>query len=370
MTATVLADILVVIFVAVAWSASKGWTQQVPSRMQGIVESLGGFVYNMCKTTAGSNARLLFPLIATIFFFLLITNWMKLIPGVESVGVMHCAGHNSPDIGINITSGQPRIGNRLWVDSILSTGYDATEENYHACHEMLEGIVEAPSAAALAAAAETLREEETALLVGLDEQVEAGTITEEQRDEQVDALRLEVAEEVYPHAGIPLSADALEKGVIAYPHVVTPYVRGASTDLNLTFGLAIISFFAIQIFGVIALGPNYFQKFVNVSALGNAGKKPMGLMDFGVGLFEIISEIGKVISLSFRLFGNMFAGGILLAVMSFLVAFLLPGVFVGLELIVTTIQAYVFAVLTLVFSAQAMEGHHSDDLEVDGSHSH
>jgi F-type H+-transporting ATPase subunit a len=112
---------------------------------------------------------------------------------------------------------------------------------------------------------------------------------------------------------------------------------------------------------VLVQGPNYFQKFVNLRALGNAGKKPMGLMDFGVGLFEIISEFAKIISLSFRLFGNMFAGGVLLAVMSFLVAFLLPMVFVGLEVVVTTIQAYVFATLTLVFSAQAMEGHHGDD---------
>ncbi len=124
--------------------------------------------------------------------------------------------------------------------------------------------------------------------------------------------------------------------------------------------LALISVFAIQIFGVKAQGPNYFQKFVNLRALGNAGKKPLGVIDFGVGLIEIISEIGKIISLAFRLFGNMFAGGILLIVMSFLVAAILPMVFYGLEIIITTIQALVFAVLTLVFVSQAMEGHHEE----------
>jgi F-type H+-transporting ATPase subunit a len=138
-------------------------------------------------------------------------------------------------------------------------------------------------------------------------------------------------------------------------------VRGAATDLNLTIGLALVTFFAIQVFGVAAQGPAYFQKFINIRALGTLQKKPLGAVDFLVGIFEIVSEIGKIISLAFRLFGNMFAGGILLAVMSFLVATLLPVVFYGLEVIVTSIQAFVFAVLTIVFSAQAMEGHHSDD---------
>jgi F-type H+-transporting ATPase subunit a len=157
-------------------------------------------------------------------------------------------------------------------------------------------------------------------------------------------------------------------GAIPYVLVVTPYVRGAATDLNLTIGLALVTFFAIQVFGVAAQGPAYFQKFVNINALGSLSKKPLGAIDFLVGLFEIVSEIGKIISLAFRLFGNMFAGGILLAVMSFLVAALLPVVFYGLEVIVTTIQAFVFAVLTIVFSAQAMEGHHSDDEHHEDDH--
>jgi F-type H+-transporting ATPase subunit a len=87
----------------------------------------------------------------------------------------------------------------------------------------------------------------------------------------------------------------------------------------------------------------------------------MGIMDFGVGLFEIISEIAKMISLAFRLFGNIFAGQLLLFIIGFLVATLLPVAVYGLEFAVGAIQAYVFAVLTLVFSAQAMQGHGHDD---------
>ncbi len=152
--------------------------------------------------------------------------------------------------------------------------------------------------------------------------------------------------------------------------IVTPYLRGATTDLNLPLALALIVFVAIQVLGVAAQGPNYFQKFVNLMALGNLGKKPLGAIDFIVGLLEIISELGKIISLTFRLFGNLFAGGILLAVMSFLVGLILPVIFMGLELIVASIQAYVFAILTIVFSAQAMSGHHGDDEHHEEAHDH
>lgn len=370
LTATVLADIMVLIFVGLAWRASKGWSKQVPNRMQSIAELFGGFMYDFCKSIGGKNARLLFPIVASIFIFLLAVNWMKLLPGVESVGVMHCAGHANPEIGITVSAGHPRIGDRLWVDQVLFAGYPANEDNYHACEEYQEGHVVAPTDAQLSEAATHLREEEDSLRAELDAAVEAGEITSDQRSDQIDALRMEVTEELYEHAAVPLTADNLERGVIPYLYVVTPFVRGGSTDLNLPIGLALIAFVAIQVFGYIAQGPDYFQKFINLRALGNLSKKPLGAVDFAVGLFEIISEFGKIISLSFRLFGNLFAGGILLAVMSFLVAFILPGFFIGLEIIVTTIQAFVFAILTLVFSAQAMEAHHGGDEHGDEAHEH
>ncbi len=361
LTAMVLADLMIVAFVFLAWRVSKGWTNRVPGRFQSYVELLGNFIYDLCKSVGGKNGKMLMPIVASIFVFLLAVNWMKLLPGVESVGVMHCAGHSSPEIGISVTAGHPKLGARLWVDEALFTGYPADEDDYHACEEYKENKDAKPSGDALKAAAALLRSEEELLLSELDQEVEAGLITAEERDLQVEALRLEVVDTVYHHPSVAITADELEKGVVPYLFVVTPYVRGGSTDLNLPLGLALISFVAIQVYGYIALGPNYFQKFININALGNLNKRPLGAVDFLVGLFEIVSEFGKIISLSFRLFGNMFAGGILLAVMSFLVAFILPGVFIGLEVIITTIQAYVFAVLTLVFSAQAMEGHHGDD---------
>ncbi|MBN1565162.1 MAG: F0F1 ATP synthase subunit A, partial [Anaerolineae bacterium] len=123
------------------------------------------------------------------------------------------------------------------------------------------------------------------------------------------------------------------------------------------------AFIAIQVFGVQALGISYFAKFINTPALGNMDKNPMGAMDFVVGLLEIISELAKIVSFGFRLFGNIFAGQVLLFVMTFLVATLLPAIFYGLELFVGLIQAFVFAMLLLVFSTMAMAGHGHDDEE-------
>ncbi len=359
-TATLLASIIVLILIAVGWRVSKGWTKEVPGRFQSFLELIGDFIYGQTKNFAGAKPlarNWLFPLAASIFLFLLVANWMKLFPGVETVGVLHCAGHSAPEIGITVTTGNPVLGNQLYVPSPLFTGYPATEEDYHHCEEYKEGKIAKPDKEALKAAAKTLREEEQALIAAMDAQ----GVTGAERDDQINALRKEATEALWPHAPIGLSADALEQGVVPYLQVITPYVRGATTDLNLTIGLALVAFVAIQVFGVAAQGPNYFQKFINLRALGSLGKKPLGAIDFIVGLLEIISELGKIISLAFRLFGNMFAGGILLAVMSFLISLILPVIFLGLEVIITSIQAFVFAVLTIVFSAQAMEGHHGDE---------
>lgn len=360
------ADIVVVLLALLAWRVSKGWRQEVPGRIQSIFELLGDFVYGMTKNFAGTSKlarNWLFPLAASIFFFLLLVNWMKLIPGYESVGVIHCAGHSDPEIGITISSGYPLKDNRLWVNTPLNSGFAADEEDYHACEEYKEGHVEVPDQEALAAAAATLREEEAALRAVWESLPEAERPTADEQQASIDALRMEATESVWHHPSVPLSADELENGVRPYLFVVTPYLRGGSTDLNLTIGLAVIVFFAIQIFGVVALGPSYFLKFINLPALGNASKNPVGSIDFVVGLFEIISEFGKIISLAFRLFGNLFAGGILLAVISFLVATVVPMVIYGLELIITTVQAFVFAVLTLVFAGQAMVSHHHSEDE-------
>lgn len=163
-----------------------------------------------------------------------------------------------------------------------------------------------------------------------------------------------------------IGADATTRNNQIY--TVAPFVRGVATDLSFTIGLALLAFFMIQYFGISELGLDYFQKFVNFRAIGNIGSNPIGGVDFVVGLFEIISEFGKIISLSFRLFGAIFAGTILYAVILFLTGSGIPVIILLLEIIVGTAQALVFAVLTLLFCAQAMESHHGDHDDHDDHH--
>lgn len=358
--AILVADVAVIAFIVLARRATNNFTREVPTRFGSIVEMIGDFLYGQAKSFVGTAPivkRWIFPFAATIFVLLLAANWMKLLPGVESVGLLHCAhagfsGYPAREVG---------PGYQLYVNSPLNSGVRATEEDYHACEHFMAGTF--PTEAELNTAADSLAAAEAALVAELNQDT---NLSASERDERINAVRLENIEPVYHHAHFPITADELRSGIRPYIMVITPWIRGASTDLNLTVGLALVAVVAIQIFGVVAQGPNYFQKFVNLRALGNLKKKPLGAIDFVVGIFEIISEFAKIISLAFRLFGNMFAGGVLLAVMSFLIAAFLPVIFIGLEIIITSVQAYVFAVLTLVFVGQAMHGHHGDDDEHEG----
>ena len=128
-----------------------------------------------------------------------------------------------------------------------------------------------------------------------------------------------------------------------------PLLRSASTDLNTTIALALVSVALTQVYGVQHLGfGSYAAKFVNLRG------GPIGLF---VGVLELVSEFAKIISLSFRLFGNMFAGEVLLATMAFLIPWVASVPFMGLELFVGLMQAFVFAILTLVFMTMATTSH-------------
>ncbi|MEI6836043.1 MAG: F0F1 ATP synthase subunit A [Candidatus Falkowbacteria bacterium] len=137
-----------------------------------------------------------------------------------------------------------------------------------------------------------------------------------------------------------------------------PYLRGATADLNTTLALATIGVVISHILGVMSLGAwNYLNKFINFKALLEIPKKVLkdptiliiNPIKIFVGFIEIISELAKVASLSFRLFGNVFAGEVLLASMSAILAFGLPIPFLFLEVLVGLIQALIFAMLILTY---------------------
>lgn len=120
-----------------------------------------------------------------------------------------------------------------------------------------------------------------------------------------------------------------------------PYFRAGTADLNTTLALSIISCFSTWILGIKFLGTSYFARF----------KNPL----------ELISEFSRLISFTFRLFGNIFAGEVLLVVMLAIAPLVIPSVFYGLEIFVGAIQAFVFAMLTLVFMNLATESHGEGD---------
>ncbi|MDO8566479.1 MAG: F0F1 ATP synthase subunit A [Candidatus Moranbacteria bacterium] len=135
---------------------------------------------------------------------------------------------------------------------------------------------------------------------------------------------------------------------------IVPFLRSTSADLNFTIALSIIVVLTIQVSGIMALGIVKYGKKFFVSPF----HKPYGLGTI-MGLLELVSEFAKLLSFSFRLFGNIFAGEILLIVMLHLVPYFIPLPFLFLEVFVGFIQAAVFAMLTLVFLKMAMmEGAH------------
>lgn len=128
--------------------------------------------------------------------------------------------------------------------------------------------------------------------------------------------------------------------------IFIPLFRSGASDLNFTLGLAIVAVFLIHIFGVGAIGAmKHAGKFFNV-------RSPI---NFFVGILELVSEVAKIISFSFRLFGNIFAGEVLLLIMAFLIPYAVPVPFLMLEIFVGFVQALVFAMLTMVFISIAVQ---------------
>jgi F-type H+-transporting ATPase subunit a len=269
LTNTLVATFLVdIILIALAFTVKRSLSGDslVPKGMAGAIEALLEAILNLTESTAGKWTKAIFPWFATITLLVLIANWMELIPGVDSIGIINPHHVENFEEICQVS----HFGPIAW----LAPSPDADE----AANECARAFI--------------------------------------------------------------------------------PYVRVVSTDLNFTAALAVISVVMTQVFGVRALGPGYFKKFWNTSTLFSV--PVFGLIDFAVGLLEIVSELAKILSFSFRLFGNIFAGSVLLFVMGSLVPVVVQSGFLMLEFFVGLIQAIVFGMLTMVFMAQATQSHHGD----------
>jgi F-type H+-transporting ATPase subunit a len=231
--------------------------QLVPSGLQNLLELALETFWGLVHGIAGEKwGRRFFPIVATIFFFFLVSNWMGILPFYGSVGLLVPAHEG---VGHEIA---PLVGGI----SMLTR-------------------VEAP---------------------------EGGG------------------------------------------YKLAPFLRSGATDLNIPLAMAIISVLLTQYFGVKALGVRYFKKFIAIDFSRGIFN---GLLGIFVGILELVSEFAKIISFTFRLFGNVFAGEVLLAVLAFLIPYLISVPFYGLEVFIGFIQALVFSMLTLVFFSLATAGH-------------
>lgn len=263
-----------------------------------IIEALHGLVNGV--TGDLKKTRLFFPVISSFFLWILLNNWLGLVPGVGTIRIIEEA-----ETHVEETHTEETTDEHMEVETV--------EEH--------SGLVETVHAA------ETTHEEELLVEDGHMEVVESEEHTN-------DMVAGEVEETVKDHG--------------TSEHVkYVPVFRPGTADLNTTLALAIVSIFVTQIFGIKYLSLGYFKKFINFS----------NPIMFFVGILELISEFAKIISFAFRLFGNIFAGEVLLVVLAFLVPVVVPMPFYGLELFVGFIQALVFAMLSLVFFNMATQSH-------------
>jgi len=300
LTNTMLTSWIVVIIMVAAVYLGTRRRDLVPRGFQNLFEAALEAFYNLVVSVAGEKrGRRFFPVVATIFFFVLVSNWLSLFPVFNVIGFVKEEDHGFVMEQADV--GPLPVG---WV-SLSGPG--------------------------------DLR------LTG------GGTIDEDDADAEAQF------------------EEAKEDGKLVGELI--PLLRGPNTDLNTPLALAIVSAIAVESWAIASLGIGYGRKFFNFGGMFrglfrlNFGQFFNGAIDAFVGVLELISELVRLVSFTFRLFGNMFAGEVVILMFIFLTPLILTLPFYALELFVGVIQAFIFAVLTLVFGMMAVAhgGAHADE---------
>lgn len=332
---------------------------EVPSGFYNFVEMVIEGAYNFAENIAGpKKVKDFFPLFMTFILMILTANWLGLVPGVDSVGIWENKPHFKALKDMKVIDKEVKA---------LGTAYkeapnDIAKSN---AREALDGYL-----AGLVVTHELdhsldLDDTSKALTADSHKELEHAIEHEYNLDNSADfreglfLLRGRKSEVVNPETGLVEQVNDDNND-----WTIVPFLRPAATDLNFTLAFAIVAMVMVQYFGIRYLGAReYFAKFFPFIGEGfgaAVAKSPMRAIDPLVGILELVSEISKVISFAFRLLGNIFAGMVLLFVMSFLLpaanmAFFLLEFFVGL------IQAVVFGLLMLIFMVSATESHGHGD---------
>jgi F-type H+-transporting ATPase subunit a len=282
--------------------ASRRW-ELVPRGAQNVLEAVLEAFYGLVVNMAGEKlGRRFFPVVATIFFFVLVSNWLSLLPIFNVIG------------------------------------FTEEEENGFVMEQTKLGPIDL-----------------NFVPLSGPSRLSGDTIDEDDPDR----------EEQFAKA----QADGKFVGELK------PLFRGPNTDLNTPLALAIVSAIAVETWGITSLGLfGYGRKFFNFGGIFkglvrlNFGMVFTGVIDAFVGILELISELVRLISFTFRLFGNMFAGEVVILMFTFLTPIIVTVIFYGLELFVGIVQAFIFAMLTLVFGVMAVTAHEAHEEHATESH--
>jgi F-type H+-transporting ATPase subunit a len=304
--ATIVAYIIIALLVLRANARSRT-ADEVPTGFYNFFEMVIEGAFNFARGIAGEKVRDFFPYFMTFVLLILVANWLELVPGVDSIGIWE-----------NL----PHLRELEAEEAAHAAGEEISEEELHAIFEDFDeqniGDLRVPE------------ESPVGLLIRSDGNVEG-------------------------NSGLL----GLEENPEAADWTIVPLLRAPATDLNFTLALALVSMFMVQYFGFKYLGIGYLSKFFTLP-ISAIAKNPIRALDPAVGILEFVSEVSKILSFSFRLLGNIFAGQVLLFVMGFLLP-VANVAFFGLELFVGLIQAIVFAMLSLVFMAGAAQSHHAEE---------
>ncbi len=305
------------IILAISMRARSRTADEIPSGFYNFIEMLVEATYNFAERIAHEKTRDFYPYFATIFLFLLVANWMALVPGMDSIGLWEHKPHflaEKDAKAAGLEKGTPEFEAFVAEQQDI---YDALN-----IADMRNGVW-------LVSAAQFA-----------DEDAPPQQTTKGQN--------------------IGLNPEAADWTIV-------PFLRPAATDINLNLGFAIFAMIMVQFYGFKYLGWGYLTKFFNFNRgwVDTFAKNPIqgiikGLVDPIVGIIELVSEFAKIISFTFRLLGAIFGGMVLLFVMSSIAPVANLGFF-GLEMFVGGIQAIVFGLLTLIFMNSATHSHHGDD---------
>ena len=371
-----------VVLALLTWLATRK-ISEVPGRWQSLMEILYEFFIGLAESTSGKAGRIFIPVATAIFLVVLFSNWLGVLPIVGNIGRVETTteyffhkfegkaeSENAEKVleGLHHDVGKKGEGmgdflKKNAADETVQKLVGKTLDTYGGQDFMIfdgDGIRLLPLG----------RGDDYKLSLIDVVAYEVDDPTHPTADD-VANIALRVGASVAPPADSVPNTEFFTENPDKYPSladkrvgILVPYLRGSSTDLNMTLAIAIFAMVSVQFWGLKTLGiGGYWDKFI-----GNPFKRSP--IDLFVGVLEMIGEFIKVVSFTFRLFGNMFAGEILLIAMGFLFPLIGMIPFIGLELFVGFIQAIIFSVLTLMFGAFAIMPHHHPEGDHNGGGGH